>query len=437
MANYYVKGGSTYDDGDDPKVWSYVDINGFDESSYDSRTFGDIETNDPYFWLGNNGTEASPDPIAELGLYNGNRIEITDSEILLNGDFIKGAEIGGHYKATYGFGSPNANLDSNDEVGDTGTDITWVSATGDSSAISIIEGDSHKNVLKMTNSNWARHYNTFTATTTGTIEFYFKKSNSSGQSYVAELSENGVTNIVIYTIGTSIYYTGSGAATDSLSDFTIDTWHHFKIVWDSDDNCNVFLDGSLIINSVGMNAQTAGINRFGITTDNTVMNVYFDAIGYSWDSDYSEGDNRQPRLDADDNLDMGENDVINAGNIYGTLEYDDNDPSSYDIVHSDLTIDGSWHECDLDSYKTVPDGVVGFIARFQIRDTVGGDCWAKLRATWQSNNYQTVSMATLEYDDYVIQTVPIPLDSNHKFDYLGDSGLDNFSITVMWWIYEN
>lgn len=86
MADWYAKGGSIYDDGDNCKIWFYLDISGFAEGDYDNRDLSDRETDDPYVLVDNNGSLAVPDPVIELGLYNGNRIIMSTSSIKMEGE---------------------------------------------------------------------------------------------------------------------------------------------------------------------------------------------------------------------------------------------------------------------------------------------------------------------------------------------------------------
>lgn len=115
------------------------------------------------------------------------------------------------------------------------------------------------------------------------------------------------------------------------------------------------------------------------------------------------------------------------------MEYDDDDPATDDIVIGNLTVDGAWHELDLDTYKTVPSDAIGFFATVIIRDTAGGNLLCQFRHTSQSNNQQIVFLKTIgvSHGGYV---VPIPLDSNHKFDYLVEVGMDSCTLRILWWI---
>ena len=167
-----------------------------------------------------------------------------------------------------------------DIVGANGTNISWITGTGDSSAISIVASeDGHEKVMKMINSNWANHFNSFPSTTAGIIELWWKKSNTDGQSFIFQLTENGMQRFTIFTVGNGVWFDGAGSYTDTGFDYVVDAWYHMKAEWTADDECSLWIDGVLIIDAEPMLAQVSGgINRHGITTSNKDMNVYFDAI---------------------------------------------------------------------------------------------------------------------------------------------------------------
>lgn len=116
------------------------------------------------------------------------------------------------------------------------------------------------------------------------------------------------------------------------------------------------------------------------------------------------------------------------------LEYDDDDAAGWDIEEGNLTIDSDWHECDLDTFKTVPSDAIGFWARVKITDAAGGTVYADFRATSQSNAIQTARVYISGVTAQVYSVIPIPLDANHKFDYWINTVIEDVGITVLWWI---
>jgi len=120
--------------------------------------------------------------------------------------------------------------------------------------------------------------------------------------------------------------------------------------------------------------------------------------------------------------------------INQSLVYDDEDPAAEDIVLGDLTADGAWHELDLDAFKTVPSGVIGCFANVVIQEAGGTSQRILFRSTDQTNSIQR-SEARCGNAAFLGGVVPIPLDSDHKFDYLVSAVVDFINITVLWWIY--
>jgi len=118
------------------------------------------------------------------------------------------------------------------------------------------------------------------------------------------------------------------------------------------------------------------------------------------------------------------------------LEYDDDDPAANDITQADLTIDGAWHECDLDSYKSVPSGAIGAIFKASCKDNTVSMLF-RVRHTSQSNVYQAHAMRTQVANLYNDSLLFAPLDANNKFDYYVDNGMDNVALTVLWWVREH
>lgn len=115
------------------------------------------------------------------------------------------------------------------------------------------------------------------------------------------------------------------------------------------------------------------------------------------------------------------------------MEYDDDDLAANDIVHGDLTINSAWNELDLDAFKTVPSDAIGFWAQVTIKDA-NINMSIRFRATSQANIYQRSQISTQVANQEMQAPLPIPLDSDHKFDYLVSTGMDAVAIVVLWWI---
>jgi len=104
------------------------------------------------------------------------------------------------------------------------------------------------------------------------------------------------------------------------------------------------------------------------------------------------------------------------------------------INETHLTMDGAWHEIDLDSYITVPDGVIGVIFTCGIVPTTAGDN-LRIRGSHQTddNVHSTTrgQVATIWMENNIV----IPLNSSHTFDYKANTTLIDVTMNVLWWIY--
>lgn len=114
--------------------------------------------------------------------------------------------------------------------------------------------------------------------------------------------------------------------------------------------------------------------------------------------------------------------------------WDSGDPNGQHFGQADMTLNGAWHELDLDNYITVPDNAIAVYMKVLIQDNVANS-YLTFRSTSQSNEWQNVYIITQVANQNVTQSVIIPLDSNHKFDYKGTNGLNAVIAVVLGWIY--
>lgn len=115
-------------------------------------------------------------------------------------------------------------------------------------------------------------------------------------------------------------------------------------------------------------------------------------------------------------------------------EWDDDDPAAAQIVTGDFTIDGAWHELDMDSFVTVPSGVDGCLCRVYFKDDAVGKK-VRFRSTSQSNALQVSEGRTQVANAWKTANLFIPLDSNNKFDYYVDTGMDDLNVVILIWSY--
>ncbi|KKK96077.1 hypothetical protein LCGC14_2666400, partial [marine sediment metagenome] len=212
----------------------------------------------------------------------------------------------GEYRATYSF---------TDELGETGTDIDWItfidSTDGGYSAEVIASEDGHKNVIKFLTdgdngayTGWYQDHPDQTADGT-TVEFWFKYIDY-GQGgftfYFTGLSSlvnfigfDSVANIFLWYYGD-----GGGGTTSSSTPAPADMWHHVTMIYDfTADTYDIYLNGILRGDDkpyYNDNLDT-GISNYRLQNDGfggvNSAESYFDAAGHSWDNDYMVGWNRE------------------------------------------------------------------------------------------------------------------------------------------------
>lgn len=202
----------------------------------------------------------------------------------------------GHYNATYSF---------KNELGNEGYEIDFVSFISECigncliSISSILNG--HTEILNISDNDlnsYVDFRNTFSIQTNAIIEYWFLITNittTGGQ--VIRFYED--TNIIIdVSLNGNDLYTSNPTPTYLMEDSVLPyTWYHMKFVLDDTTNTfDWYLNGNLEKDDLDYKTpSTNGINifQFGTGTDD-IIDVYFDAIGYSWDDDYIINQNLIP-----------------------------------------------------------------------------------------------------------------------------------------------
>ena len=177
------------------------------------------------------------------------------------------------YPATHNFRDDEDNTDPDG----------WTTANGASCTSTIIAlHNSHRKVLKCVDGSAATSYDlniTFPSQTIGTIELWFETTDNSKINY-----------IVLYDAVPTLAILVDLNAIAGVGD---NTMYHYRIKFDTGaDTYDHYLNGSLIASSVAFDNNSAGIVKLRLTADNaSLVTNYFDAIGFSWDTDYKTGDN--------------------------------------------------------------------------------------------------------------------------------------------------
>ena len=209
----------------------------------------------------------------------------------------------GLYNATYSF---------TDEIGLIGTDISFINT--DDSAVdciaSIIDNwNGHNEVLQLFDDNNAGRIDVYSnfgdKQLDSTIELWFGVSTFVGNNYFNLIFYEDSDIILQAKLenGNFQYYDGGWNIINS--DGVINTWYHFKFIFDDTaDTFDWYINGILEGNdNPYLFSTTDGFNKIRIVTnlgDNN-FNGYIDAIGYSWDVNYTVDDNFFPYVNTSSN----------------------------------------------------------------------------------------------------------------------------------------
>jgi hypothetical protein len=198
--------------------------------------------------------------------------------------------ISGYYPATYGF--------ENDLDGSIPQEWFLGIATGGTAQV-VSELGGRKKVVQLVDTvtnGYPYLTQTFTSQTTGIIEFYARKESGSTQVGV-ELRSAGIiaTGIRIDygNNGKFEVYQGAGYLEIAAGDYSDQTWFHIKIAFDTSTNtADFYVNGALEASNVVFKQDVVSIDRIYFGPNYLYTgSFYFDAVGYSWDSDYNIGDN--------------------------------------------------------------------------------------------------------------------------------------------------
>lgn len=188
-------------------------------------------------------------------------------------------------------------------TGTCGTDIDFLDVAnhaGTNCSICIISSfGGHSKVLKLTDAT-ATDYNLYTHTigsteANATMEFWWAVSQIASSDGAKVVFFESGTEICGLYINTDDLRTYNPAATAIKSDFLVaNTWFHIKIILDDTNNqFDCYINGVNEGTFAYRNNSTTGIDsiQFGSGFDD-IINIYWDAFGYSWDTNYNIGDNR-------------------------------------------------------------------------------------------------------------------------------------------------
>ncbi|NVM54331.1 MAG: DUF2341 domain-containing protein, partial [Candidatus Helarchaeota archaeon] len=242
------------------------------------------------------GTDFSYIPV-EVKLYQGTTLITSKQVVIIVTDTsfedpvqISGIEVdvGHHYPGTFSF--------TDDKIGQVPDE--WVNASncgGGEITEVITSREGHSKILKLYHPDTSGGTYVYCRTpshylVSGTYEWWQKY--GSGTHGVTYILGNPYAHSNLISLTADTVYWREGSTQHSNSGYTLD-WHHFKYQFDySTDKFSLWVDGVLLADNKDMyeTADTSLNLRPQIDGSNEGVN-YWDAIGFSWDTEYRIGHN--------------------------------------------------------------------------------------------------------------------------------------------------
>ena len=200
----------------------------------------------------------------------------------------------GYYPGTYGFG--------NELEGSSGSTIKYVDSASISSSCEVKiydEFQGHNKVLRVHDGNsagnaGAEHYFD-QIQTTGEIEWWWLPYHSSGGIWKHFHQDQIGTVAFSISAANGEFFQNNGS---SVKIYTTNQWYHHKITFDTNsDTYDWYIDDVMVVDDGAFENPVSNIGSTHIKGSwaNT-GDSYFDAFGYSWEADYSVGNNRKQGL---------------------------------------------------------------------------------------------------------------------------------------------
>jgi len=197
----------------------------------------------------------------------------------------------GYYPATYGF--------ENDQVGNNPDKWTVDESGGTVNVISNLGG--HEKVVEIhdtSSGSTCQVENKFSNTVAGTIELWVRLDSTNKGVNIWIGDEEGPNDIWIDAV--RLFFEPDGwikyqdTILHNIMTYSADYWYHIRVDFDcTPQTFDLYIDNELKVNDGAMSGDASYMDTLNFNTYTPSDNyyVYFDAVGYSWDSDYSLGDN--------------------------------------------------------------------------------------------------------------------------------------------------
>lgn len=199
----------------------------------------------------------------------------------------------GYYPATFGF---------EDDKGKTDTSISFVDGIESGSNIVNVseELDGHKDYLDYQDDNY--FYNNFSSQTIGYIDFWFRTetldSMLGDQLWISVRdSAKDALTLQFYNGEIRSLEDGTWSPSPGWYFYSTDTWYHISILFNcSSETYSVWINNVLIRSEKDFAYSStydysAGVEELRFDGFYSPVRRYFDAIGYSWESNYNVNDN--------------------------------------------------------------------------------------------------------------------------------------------------
>ncbi len=222
----------------------------------------------------------------------------------------------GNFSATYSFeeeadGTTNANISF----------IDYVSVDSSCVATIVKEFEYHNKVLELSDENSGGKvyaYNTAFERQNGTIEFWWAQTADDQDSLVRLYDDGTGTALTLYMRDTGKFAWYDGTYHD-VGKYDENTWYHHKIAFNCSDGAKGtftwFIDGTLEAEDIDFddNCQSLDKLMFGTDSGSSGYDTYLDAIGFTWNWTYWEGENYENQLPSDPKI----------GHYPGTYSFED------------------------------------------------------------------------------------------------------------------
>ncbi|MFX0105216.1 MAG: hypothetical protein ACFE75_06975 [Candidatus Hodarchaeota archaeon] len=300
----------------------------------------------------------------------------------------------GYYPATYGF--------EDDTIGATGTAISFIDYSNYGTKFTVIdEFNGHKNVLRVESYGYdALHYFK-SGITSGSMEYWFAGWTEKRYLQYLRVDTGNAIKFRCDSIGAGEdrfqYFNGIDWV--DLAEASDYEWFHIKFDFDCDtDKFNIWIDGIIVASDIDFLTPGTEIANFYIEPDEWTGGTYygyFDAFGFSWDTDYNTKENRYEGLllNVTSEVDLGwmaftyDGGALTTFNERKVIPFYDRGSHSIRIFGKDLA--GVSYYSELLSYECSHEYAEGFLYA-------------------QSSIWNTWEIGVLEDDDAAIISIENP-----------------------------